>query len=116
MLTQAIVRDVLVLTTNEDRIDAANAIYLKDQFRAATGKFTGRIVMDLHSVTFMDSSGLGAMVAALKTLSGRKLELTNLTPTVEKVFRLTRMDKVFVVHDALEDALNAKAPKGSDAA
>lgn len=115
MLSQAVTRDVLVLTANADRIDAANAVHLKDEFRQATGEFAGRIVMDLTSVKFMDSSGLGAMVAALKTLSGRKLELTQLSATVEKVFRLTRMDKVFIVHDTLESALAAQV-KDSDAA
>lgn len=115
MLTHAVTDDVLVLTTTTDRIDAANAIYLKDEFREATGSFSGRVVMDLTSVKFMDSSGLGSMVAALKTLSGRKLELAHLSVTVEKVFRLTRMDKVFVLHDTLTGALAAPA-KDSDAA
>lgn len=116
MLTHAVTRDILVLTTTTNRIDAANAIHLKDEFRAATTDFNGRILMDLKSVTFMDSSGLGAMVAALKALSGRKLELTQLTPTVEKVFRLTRMDKVFILHANLDDALAASGTKGIDAA
>lgn len=111
MLTHSEMHDVLVLTATTDRIDAANAIHLKDEFRNATGSFEGRVVMDLSSVNFMDSSGLGAMVAALKTLTGRKLELTNMTPTVDKVFRLTRMDKVFLLHETLQDAF---APSSSD--
>jgi len=115
MLTHSVTGNVLVLTAKTDRIDAANAIHLKDEFRDATSGFAGRVVMDLSSVKFMDSSGLGAMVAALKTLSGRKLELAEMSVTVDKVFRLTRMDKVFVLHDTLSDALSVPA-KGTDAA
>ncbi len=96
---------VLILTPDSERIDAAGAIYLKDQFRDLTTDTDCRVVMDLSNVTFMDSSGLGAMVSALKLLQGRKLELSGLTPVVAKVLKLTRMDQVFVVHPDLNAAL-----------
>lgn len=99
--------NVLVLTPDTDRIDAASAIHLKDQFRAATDDCSGRVVMDLSSVSFMDSSGLGAVVSALKLLKGRKLELAGLSPSVGKVFKLTRMDQVFVIHETLDDAMTS---------
>lgn len=99
---------VLVLKPDSDRIDAASAIYLKDQFRQSTAESEGRVVMDLSEVTFMDSSGLGAMVSALKQLKGRKLEIAGLSPVVAKVFKLTRMDQVFVVHEDIDTALSAK--------
>jgi anti-sigma B factor antagonist len=35
----------------------------------------------------------------------RRLELAGLTPTVEKVFRLTRMDSVFTIHPSLDQGL-----------
>ncbi len=51
-----------------------------------------------------NSSGLGAVVAVRKFLGpDRVLELAGLTPAVEKVFRLTRMDSVFVIHPELPD-------------
>ncbi|PTX57688.1 anti-sigma B factor antagonist [Litoreibacter ponti] len=107
---------VLILEVDENRIDAASAIHLKDEFRAAVADHDGRVVMDLRSVNFMDSSGLGAMVAALKLLGGRKLELCTLTPTVDKVFKLTRMDKVFMLHTDMATALSHDGSKGQDAA
>ena len=58
-----------------------------------------RVVLDMSRVAFLDSSGLGAVVAVMKLLApDRKLELSGLTPTVEKVFRLTRMDSIFTIH------------------
>jgi len=96
---------ILILTPDTDRIDAAGAIYLKDQFRDATAGVEGRVIMDLAGVTFMDSSGLGAIVSALKLLRGRKLELAGLTPVVAKVFKLTQMDQVFTIHQSLSDVI-----------
>ncbi len=64
-----------------------------------------RIVLDLGQVEFIDSSGLGAIVAAMKQLGpDRRLDLVALNPNVDKVFRLTRMDSVFRIFDTLEDA------------
>ena len=95
----------VILTVDAERIDAANAVYLKDAFATCIASEPGRIVMDLEAVTFMDSSGLGAMVAAMKQLDApRKLELCNLQPAVAKVFNLTRMYTVFLIHDDLASA------------
>ena len=55
---------------------------------------------------FWTVRGWGAVVAAMKALGpGRKLELAALTPTVEKVFRLTRMDTVFTIHKSLPEGM-----------
>lgn len=102
-LTTRTQNGILILTPDTDRIDAAGAIYLKDQFRDATAGFEGRVVMDLSEVTFLDSSGLGAIVSALKLLKGRRLELAGLTPVVAKVFKLTQMDQVFTLHRTVGD-------------
>lgn len=98
--------DHLVVQVMEDRIDAASAISFKDRMRELVARGTGIVVLDLSRVRFLDSSGLGAVVAVMKLLGpGRRLELAGLTPTVEKVFRLTRMDSVFVIHPTLPGGL-----------
>ena len=97
------VLSVLVL---EDRIDAASAIQFKEKMRDLTGTAHPRVVLDLARVKFLDSSGLGAIVAVRKLLGpDRVMELSSLTPTVEKVFRLTRMDTIFTIHPSHEAAL-----------
>ncbi len=94
-----------VLVMN-DRIDAASAIQFKEQMRDLTQNAESRVVLDLARVMFLDSSGLGAIVAVKKLLApDRVLELSGLTPTVEKVFRLTRMDSIFTIHPSHEKAL-----------
>lgn len=98
---------ILVIQVAQNRIDAASAIQFKDQMRDITGvSALPRVVLDMSNVAFLDSSGLGAVVAVLKALApNRKLELSGLTPTVQKVFRLTRMDSIFTIHDAVPDGL-----------
>lgn len=98
----------LVIAVKESRIDAAVAIEFKETVRAAAEESGNPVILDLSRVTFLDSSGLGAVVAVMKLLgSGRPLELAGLTPAVAKVFRLTRMDSVFTIH--------AQAPGGAPA-
>lgn len=97
-----------IVTVNESRIDAKVALQFKDGVRAITEGGDDTVLLDLRQVNFIDSSGLGAIVAAMKSLSpARKLVLAGLTPTVDKVFRLTRMDSVFSVYANVEDALTA---------
>ncbi|MGB3314089.1 MAG: STAS domain-containing protein [Albidovulum sp.] len=91
--------DALVVRVQDDRIDASVAIQFKDQMRELTTDHSGRVVLDLGQVNFVDSSGLGAIVSVMKFLAPtRKLELAALTANVDKVFHLTRMDSVFAIH------------------
>lgn len=101
---------VISVQVLEDRIDAATAIQFKEKMRDATRDGPDRVVLDLARVQFLDSSGLGAIVAVKKLLGPeRTLELSGLTPTVEKVFRLTRMDSIFTIHPSLEVAVSHAA-------
>ncbi|MBO9474378.1 MULTISPECIES: STAS domain-containing protein [unclassified Shimia] len=95
----------LVVSVHETRIDASVAIQFKDRMREETEQATGRVILDLSEVDFIDSSGLGAIVAAMKQLGGEnRLELSGLNENVDKVFRLTRMDTVFRIHETLDEA------------
>ena len=95
-----------VVTVNADRIDAAVAIEFKDQMRAAIADTSGRVVLDLSQVDFVDSSGLGAIVAAMKLMpTGRPLDLAGLSPNVDKVFRMTRMDSIYTIHRTIAAAV-----------
>ncbi len=98
--------EIQVVTVEAGRIDAAMAIQFKDDMRAITDSEAARVILDLTAVEFIDSSGLGAIVASMKQLGGgRKLDLAGLQPVVEKVFRLTRMDTVFNLYPNLDEAL-----------
>lgn len=105
-LTSAKEDGLQIVTVEEARIDAAVALQFKDKMREITSDLNDPVLLDLHNVAFIDSSGLGAIVAAMKHLAPeRKLVLAGLTPTVEKVFKLTRMDTVFGLHLTVDTAL-----------
>lgn len=98
--------DLQILRVEEKRIDAVAAIQFKDKVRELTAKHDTAVVLDLSNVDFIDSSGLGAIVAAMKQLgTNRPLHLAGLTPIVSKVFALTRMERVFKIFRDAEDAL-----------
>lgn len=99
-------RGYLAVSIAGDRIDAACAIQFKEAMRQAIQHPVPRVVLDLSRVAFLDSSGLGAVVAVKKMLApDRDLELAGLTPGVSKVFRLTRMDSIFTIHPELPQPL-----------
>lgn len=67
------------------------------------------LVIDLLGVTFVDSSGLGVLVAArrrARTVKG-SLSLVATHPTVLRVLHVTALDRVFPIHETLEEALAA---------
>lgn len=89
------------ITVAEARLDAAVATRFKDAMRRTIQGGQGPVTLDLGQVLFMDSSGLGAVIAVLKAMpQGRALQLCGLTPNVVRVFQLTRMDGVFTILDA----------------
>jgi len=55
------------------------------------------ILLDLTNISFMDSSGLGAMVVTLQRVraKGAKLYLCSLGDQIKIILELTKMDKIF---------------------
>lgn len=100
----------VVVSVRDDRIDAAVAVTFKDSMRDYFSGPYQRVILDLSNVEFIDSSGLGAIVAILKEVTeGKSLALAALTPGVEKVLRLTRMDTVFKIYSDVDSAFEGIA-------
>lgn len=98
-LTTEMTETGLVVHVHSPRIDAAGAIEFKEAVRQATETPGSPVILDLSEVTFLDSSGLGAVVAVMKLLGpDRPLHLAAPQANVAKVFRLTRMDSIFTIH------------------
>ncbi len=96
------------VVTVGDTLDASNAEEAKSFFRDLVGRGANRVAVDLSGLGFIDSSGLGALVTALKTARARggDVRLCCLTPQVRSIFQLTRLDKVFTIHESLEDIVS----------
>ena len=67
------------------------------------------VLIDFQDVTFMDSSGLGALVLALKTIraAGSKLYICSVNEQIKMLFELTSMDRVFDIFSNREEFENS---------
>ena len=64
-----------------------------------------RVVFDFDSVTFMDSAGIGLIIGRYKFVNmlGGKLELTNLTQSVKRIFEMSGILKIIPVVEIHEN-------------
>jgi anti-sigma B factor antagonist len=109
-ITRTDTSPILALMLRIERLDAACAVQFKEAVRDQIADVDGPLVLDLEEIKFLDSSGLGAVVAVKKMLGAdRPLILAGLQPTVAKVFKLTRMDSVFEIHLDLAGAAAANS-------
>ena len=64
------------------------------------------IVIDLAETSFVDSSGLSALISIIKRMGPRGgLAIAGAKGSVQSLFALTRMDRVFPMHDTVEAAV-----------
>jgi len=68
-----------------------------------------RIVLDMGRLKFVDSSGIGALVACASSLNqlNGSLRLCNLTTQVRNLFELVQVNKLFQVFDTRDDAVRS---------
>ena len=100
--------DVLVIEALEKRLDAHVATDFKDKMNRYISSGNHLIILNFSEVDFVDSSGLGAVVSSLKMLGGKgDLVICGLKDLVMRMFKLTRMDRVFHIFDSEKEAIDA---------
>jgi len=69
-----------------------------------------RLVLDLAGCEFIDSSGLGALIAGLKTTrqAGGDLRIAQVAPQVMTVLQLTNLDRVLRTYPSVDRALGVR--------
>ncbi|SDL42484.1 STAS domain-containing protein [Tessaracoccus oleiagri] len=93
----------------EGRFTAAVAPRLREEANDLVAEGRKNIVVDLSAATFIDSSGLGALIGALKTarVAGGDLRIAAAPEHVLSVLRLTNLDRVLRNHPTPDAAFNA---------
>ncbi len=96
-----------VVVTASGELDAHTAPLLEAELGPASQQSNAALVVDLSAVGFIDSTGLGVLVATLKHVreAGGSLDVVVTAPRVLKVFALTGLDVVIPLHETLESAL-----------
>jgi anti-sigma B factor antagonist len=100
-----------LLVAFAERVDLEGEVSLefKDRLKELVGDGHRFVVVDLGNVGFVDSQGLGALISCLKVLrqADGTLLLANLSESVAAVLRITRLVRVFDVHESAGDALRS---------
>ena len=73
------------------------------------------LLIDLNNTTFMDSSGLGALVSSFKSAQEKEIEfiLDNVTPQVMAVLNLTGLDQVFIIKSSVTNKTSELTNSGN---
>ena len=94
-----------VISIDEPRLDASKAESFKRYVDELIDSGVSDFIIDLSSVTFMDSSGLGVIVGILKRLKEQgTVQLAGPQQAVQELFQLTCMDKIFEIYNSLAEA------------
>ena len=93
------------LITVSGEVDLATSPELDTAIIAAIDSGATSVVIDLTDVSFMDSSGLGVIVRALKRCreAENDLDLVITNERVLKVFGITGLDQVIPIHASIQD-------------
>ncbi len=85
-------------------VDLYSAPILKQAVYEAINKGSNKLIFDLDALDFMDSTGLGILVASLKrlTTAGGQLKLVCNRDNILKIFKITGLDKVFDIYESVE--------------
>ena len=96
-----------VVVAVRGQIDVSTAHHLRDRLTGFVDAGERHLIVDLDGVDFLDSTGLGVLVGGLKRVreSDGSLELVCNQERLLKIFRITGLDKIFVVHASVEAAL-----------
>lgn len=101
-------KDPWTIVSVAGEIDLFTAPKLREQFLATLddGEQTDRLLVDLTRVSFMDSTGLGVLIGALRRMNERdgRMALVCSEGPVLRVLELTRLNEVFSIFDSVDDA------------
>jgi len=82
-------------------IDIFNSADVKEKLNGLVEQKSVDMHVNCKQLTYIDSTGLGALVGVLKRLKGenREMHLNNVRPNISKLFRITNLNKVFIIDE-----------------
>jgi anti-sigma B factor antagonist len=95
-------------------IDVYTAPRLREKMVELVNAGHYHLVVDMESVEFLDSTGLGVLVGGLKRVRSHdgSLRIVCTQERLLKIFRITGLTKVFPIHDSVDEA--ASSPSTPD--
>ena len=111
--------DVTVLDLNgrislvEALVSGSSAVRLQEVVRDLVQKGARKVLLNLRHVTYVDSSGLGELVACMTTVQNHQgeLRMSSATPRIVDLLKMTHMHSVLQYHDEEATAVQGFATK-----
>lgn len=98
--------DIIVLQLSGKIMGGPDASLLNDKLHELIEAGKTKVVVDLGSVDWMNSSGLGILIGGLTTMrnSGGDLKLANITDRIQSLLMITKLLTVFETFETIEEA------------
>ena len=92
-------------------IDVYTAPKLREKLIELVSEGSYEVVVNLEGVDFLDSTGLGVLVGALKRVKAHdgNLSLVCTQDKILKIFKITGLTKVFPIHNSVEQATSPQS-------
>ncbi len=83
------------------RLDASSSKTVKETVKDLLETGVCNMVLDMEGIDFIDSTGLGSLVAALRSVTnkGGEIKIAGLRERVRVIFELTRLHRIFDIYD-----------------
>jgi len=101
-------KESIAVLSLDGNLDASVAEKFKSTFENYA-KESSNFVIDMSKVGFIDSTGLGKIVSALRTVTVNNgdLKLAGINDEVMMVFQITRAYKIFDIYDSVDEAVKS---------
>ena len=80
-------------------VDVGNCAIFKEELGKIIEKATGNVTLDLTSLDYIDSAGLGIIVGVYKRLQEKNfsIKVVNANEYIKKLFRITKLETLFTI-------------------
>ncbi len=108
-IKEKIENGVAVLSLKGELLGEPDTSTIRDKIHSLVSDQVKQVVIDLGGVSYMNSSGLGTLIASLTTVrnSGGDLRLARVEGKVQNLFVMTQLVKVFDTYETVERALSS---------
>jgi anti-sigma B factor antagonist len=108
-IKEKIGNNVAILSLSGKMMGGPETTLLHDHVRGLLNDGITKVVVDLGGVKWINSSGLGVLMAAMTTLknSQGQMKLANVTEKVESLLMITQLIRIFDTYDTVDRAVAA---------
>jgi len=104
------VGNIIVIKLEGGNLDAQESPDFKQKASDLISKEgSNQVVLDLSSLNFIDSTGLGSFLSIMRGLNGSQgdIKLANMSSPIHTIFELVCMHKIFEIYDSVDEAVAA---------